>query len=123
MRMERTFRGATNHLSGVAAEAQVADRFLRGGHEIRERRWRGPGGEIDLILGNGDGVIFVEVKKARDHKTALSRVSPRQLARIQRSAEAYAATMPRGALTEMRIDIALVDDLGRIEIVENATMH
>jgi len=123
MRTERSIRGATNHQSGLAAEAQVADRFLRGGHEIRERRWRGPGGEIDLIFGNGDGVIFVEVKKARDHATALSRVSPGQLDRIQRSAEAYAATLPRGALTEMRIDIALVDEMGRIEIVENATMH
>jgi hypothetical protein len=31
--------------------------------------------------------------------------------------------MPRGSLTDMRIDIALVDSLGRIAIVENATMH
>jgi hypothetical protein len=31
--------------------------------------------------------------------------------------------MPRGSLTEMRIDIALVDAQGRIAIVENATMH
>jgi hypothetical protein len=31
--------------------------------------------------------------------------------------------MPRGSLTDMRIDLALVDATGRIEIIENATMH
>jgi putative endonuclease len=82
-----------------------------------------PGGEIDLICGDADGLVFVEVKKGKDHAGALARVTPRQLDRIRASAEAYAAGMPRGSLTEMRIDIALVDAQGRIAIVENATMH
>jgi putative endonuclease len=115
--------GQTNHRAGLAAEAQVADHFLRAGLAVREQRWRGPGGEIDLICGDADGLVFVEVKKGKDHSGALARVTPRQLDRIRLSAEAYAARMPRGSLTDMRIDIALVDSLGRIAIVENATMH
>jgi putative endonuclease len=118
--MQMHHRGATNHLAGLAAEAQVAEHFRRAGLPMRERRWRGPGGEIDLIFGDAAGLVFVEVKKARDHETALARVTARQLDRIRLSAEAYAARMPRGALTEMRIDIALVDAMGRIAIVENA---
>jgi putative endonuclease len=116
-------RGQTNHLAGLAAEVQVADHFLRAGLPVREQRWRGPGGEIDLICGDADGLVFVEVKKGKDHSGALARVTPRQLDRIRLSAEAYAARMPRGSLTEMRIDIALVDSLGRVAIIENATMH
>jgi putative endonuclease len=116
-------RGQTNHRAGLAAEAQVADHFLRAGLPVRAQRWRGPGGEIDLICGDADGLVFVEVKKGTDHAGALARVTPRQLDRIRASAEAYAAEMPRGLLTEMRIDLALVDAMGRIEIVENVTMH
>jgi putative endonuclease len=116
-------RGQMNHHAGLAAEAQVADHFLRAGLPVRERRWRGPGGEIDLICGDAEGLVFVEVKKGRDHAGALARVTPRQLDRIRASAEAYAARMPRGSLTDMRIDLALVDAAGRIEIIENATMH
>lgn len=116
-------RGQMNHHAGFAAEAQVADHFVRAGLPVRERRWRGPGGEIDLICGDEAGLVFVEVKKGRDHAGALARVTPRQLERIRASAEAYAARMPRGSLTNMRIDLALVDGAGRIEIIENATMH
>ena len=83
--------GRLNHHAGLAAEAQVAAHFMRAGLAVRERRWRGPGGEIDLICGDADGLVFVEVKKARDHAGALARVTPRQLDRIRASAEAYAA--------------------------------
>jgi putative endonuclease len=123
MQTAQFHRGRMNHCAGLAAEAQVADHFLRAGLPVCERRWRGPGGEIDLICGDDAGLVFVEVKKARDHAGALARVTPRQLDRIRASAEAYVAGMPRGSLTEMRIDLALVDAAGRIEIVENATLH
>jgi putative endonuclease len=116
-------RGQTNYCAGLAAEAQVADHFLRAGLQVREQRWRGPVGEIDLICGDADGLVFVEVKKGRDHAGALARLTARQLDRIRISAVAYAARMPRGSLTEMRIDIALVDAKGRIAVVENVTMH
>jgi putative endonuclease len=123
MMQDRMQRGRTNHLAGLAAEAQVADHFLRAGLALREQRWRGPCGEIDLICEHDDALVFVEVKKGKDHAGALARVTPRQLDRIRASAEAYAASLPHGSLTVMRIDIALVDSAGRIAIVENATMH
>lgn len=117
--------GQTNYHAGLAAEGQVARHFAGAGFDLREERWRGPGGEIDLIFSDqqGERMIAVEVKKASSHAAAVARITPRQLDRIGRSAMAYAARMPRGSLTDIRIDIALVDDQGRIEIIENATLH
>lgn len=115
--------GQVSYYSGRAAEAQVADHFRRAGLTLQESRWRGPGGEIDLIFADNAGLVFVEVKRARDHDTALARVTARQLARIRASAEDYAGRFGSGTETCMRIDIALVDDAGRIAIIENVSMH
>lgn len=117
-------QGQTNFHAGVAAEAQVARHFAGCGYDLCAERWRGPGGEIDLIFSDmgGERMIAVEVKKAPSHAEAAARVTGRQLARIGRSAAAYAGRMPKGSLTDIRIDIALVDDVGRIHVIENAML-
>ena len=55
---------------------------------------------------------------ARGHRVA-ARLGPRQLGRIARSAEAFLGGEPRGTDTPARIDVALVDGSGRLEILEN----
>ncbi len=112
----------TNYHAGVSAEHSVARHYARLGAVLRETRWRGPGGEIDLIFAEGDGIVFVEVKKSRTHAQAAQRLSQRQMARILLSAEAYLDRCPEGSLTEARLDLALVDACGAIEIVPNASM-
>ena len=42
------------------------------------------------------------------------------MARLCQSAEEFLAGEPRGLLTEMRFDVALVDGQGRHMILENA---
>jgi len=118
----RRARGEMGHASGVAAEAQVEQSYLRRGARCLERRWRGAGGEIDLIFALAGDIVFVEVKASRTHARAAEHLGPRQAARLMASAEAYLGTLPGGTLTPMRIDVALVDGQGRIEIVENALM-
>lgn len=118
----RRVRGATGHARGLSAEEQVERHYLRVGAHCLARRWRGTGGEIDLILEMAGDVVFVEVKASRSHARAAERVSHRQAARLVRTAQEYLGTLPRGLLTPMRIDVALVDGQGRIEIVENALM-
>lgn len=114
--------GAVSYHAGLAAEDAVAADYARRGHVEIARRWRGPGGEIDLILRWGETVVFVEVKKARDFARAASRLGPRQLARIWASAEAFLGTQPGGQLTEARVDLALVDAVGRVQVIENLTL-
>ncbi len=116
----RQARGAMGYARGLAAEVQVEQVYLRRGARCLERRWRGSGGEIDLIFALDEDVVFVEVKASRTHAQAAAHLSPRQAARLMQSAEAFLGTLPRGTLTPMRIDVALVDAQGRIEILENA---
>lgn len=84
------------------------------------RRWRGTAGEVDVIARDGDQVIFIEVKKSRSHAAAAEHLSPRQMQRIWQTASEYLGTEPKGQDTEARFDVALVDSIGRIEILQNA---
>jgi putative endonuclease len=116
----RKARGLTNYLAGHAAEDSVARYYEGRGITICARNWRGITGEIDLIGRDGDVVIFVEVKQSRSHDMAASHVSQAQISRIFATVDEYLAGEPKGLLTDVRIDLALVDGQGRIEVVENA---
>ena len=116
----RRSRGLTAHHGGLAAEDVVARFYASAGLALLETRWRGEAGEIDLVLRDGDGLVFVEVKQARTHDGAARSLTPRQAARILATATEYLGTQPRGQLTDTRIDLALVDRSGRVEVVENA---
>ena len=116
----RKARGMTNYLAGHAAEASVARHYEDHGVTICARNWRGITGEIDLIGRDGDVVVFVEVKQSRSHDMAASHISQAQIGRIFATVDEFLAGEPKGLLTDVRIDLALVDGAGRIEVVENA---
>lgn len=122
--MNRQATGKTSYLAGASAEAQVAADYERRGWCLAEKRWRGQGGEIDLIFrqpdGQSDEVVFVEVKKARSFSKAASRISMRQQQRICASAEEYLGSQPNGLLTPMRVDAAFVNERGEVQVLENA---
>ena len=112
--------GARSYHAGLAAEDQVAQFYTRSGRAVCARRWRGVSGEIDLIARDGDNVIFIEVKQSATHAQAADHLSPRQMARIYNAASEFLAGEPKGQLTDVRFDVALVDAKGRIEVLENA---
>lgn len=119
-RQTRKARGLTNYLAGHAAEALVARHYEDRGVAICARNWRGITGEIDLIGREGDVVVFVEVKQSRSHDLAASHISAAQIGRIFATVDEFLAGEPKGLLTDVRIDLALVDGQGRIDVVENA---
>ena len=122
VRARKRARGQMAYHGGLAAEEQVARHYRVAGRPVRARRWRGTEGEIDMIVEDGAGLIFVEVKSAPTHAEAAEALGPRQFARMSRTAEEFLGNEPAGRLTPCRIDLALVDAMGRIEIVENLTV-
>ena len=112
----------TRKQQGHAAEGVAARYLASRGVIIVARNVHSRGGEIDLIVSEGERIVFVEVKKSRTHAEAAQRITARQMGRIMRSAEAYLGLCPCGALTDARVDVALVDAQGAIEIVPNAGM-
>lgn len=117
---QKATAGEVAYHSGMSAEVAVARHYARSGRPIAATRWRGTGGEIDLIAREGARVVFIEVKKAATHAAAALRVTERQKQRIFNTASEFLAGEPGGQNTDCRIDVALVDALGQIEIVPNA---
>lgn len=87
---------------------------------IAHHRWRGDAGEVDLIARNGDQVVFVEVKKSRSFAAASYRLGPRQMDRILAAGSEFISAEPAGLLTDVRFDLALVNNVGDVQVVENA---
>ncbi len=114
--------GSTSYHAGLAAEDSVARDYTGRGYDVVRRRWRGRGGEVDLILRDSDCVVFVEVKKSRSFAQAAHRVSRRQMDRLCTAACDFVSGEPTGQLTPMRFDVALVNGTGQVAIIENAFM-
>jgi len=115
--------GTTSYHAGYAAEDIVAQDYSRRGRPVAARRWRGAGGEIDLIVRDGAQVVFVEVKKSRDFARAAARLKRGQMDRLCAAASEFIAGEPQGQLTDMRFDLAMVNRIGAVQIIENAFME
>lgn len=97
--------------SGVQAE-QLAARFLETqGLKLLERNYRSRFGEIDLIMRDGDTLIFVEVRlRSRSHfGGAAASVDRRKQERLIATAQQYLAALP--ALPRCRFDVVLMSAL------------
>ena len=118
--MTKTTTGKVSYHAGQAAEFQVARHYERDGWHVLQHRFKNAAGEIDLVLRRNATVLFVEVKRARTHDIAASRISLQQIATISQSAEIFVAEHLSGQNFEMRLDAALVDQKGEIQIIPNA---
>ena len=115
--------GAVNHHNGVAAEHAVARHYADQGYPLVAERWRGDAGELDLVFAKGTGLIVVEVKSAPSHDQAALRFGASQMQRVCQTAQQFVGQYPAGLDTEMRIDLALVDQFGVVATLENVTLH
>ncbi|MEV8465783.1 YraN family protein [Fluviibacterium sp. DFM31] len=114
--------GALAVHAGLAAEDSVADCYRECGYLMRDRRWKRRGGEIDLVMSDGKTLVFIEVKKARSFARAAESLRLAQMQRLNRTAQSYLGQLPGGQDTDCRFDVALVDEVGRVEILSNALM-
>ncbi|UXX85050.1 YraN family protein [Roseovarius pelagicus] len=119
----RRDRGARAWQSGAAAEDIAARIYDEAGLVLLERRWRGQGGEIDLILQDGDVIVFAEVKQARSHDAARASLRPAQMRRIHAAAAEFLGQQPNGQLSDVRFDLVTVDGTGHCDVMEGALSH
>lgn len=109
-------------MAGQAAELSVLRIYQDRGFTLVAQRWRGGGGELDLVFRKGDSLTFVEVKKSRSHELAAQRISQQQIHRIFNAASVFVSESKGGNLLDMQFDVALVDGAGEVQILENALM-
>lgn len=119
---ELSERGSRNYLSGLAAEESVVRKYQARGATLIARRWRGTSGEIDLIFSKDRMLIFVEVKKSRSFAEAAARLTAAQISRVIAAAEEFAARGRGGSRAVIRIDAALVDEAGAVDVIENISV-
>ena len=116
--MNRKQRGATSHRAGLAAEEIAARWYVERGAAVLARRWRRPEGEIDLIIRDGETIVFAEVKQ-RKHDVHDDPVTPTQWRRLENAANAYIMAAATGD-APVRFDVVLVDQIGAVTVTRNA---
>lgn len=117
-------RTATRAELGAAGEAIAAD-FLRSrGLVLLARNYRCRLGEIDLIAGDGDTLVFVEVRLRTSSAFggAAASIGGANRARMTRAARHYLATL--GREPACRFDALLLDalDPARVEWLRDIEM-
>ena len=115
----RQHRGRSSHLFGLAAEASVCRHYQAAGYALIACRKRCPEGEIDILMRQGRQLVAIEVKSSRTHDQALSHAQPSQLHRVARACERCMYEMAGDGIDDMRLDLALVDGQGRIEVMQS----
>lgn len=84
-------RRTDQQISGQAGEDRALVHLERHGLALVERNFRCKGGEIDLIMRDGAGLVFVEVRKRADlrHGGAAASVTSHKQRRLIVAAQAY----------------------------------
>lgn len=105
---------------GALAE-QVAAQFLqKNGLRLIQRNFRCRFGEIDLILRDGETLIFAEVRQRSrgDFGGAAASIDAHKQRRLILTAQHYLASLPR--IPPCRFDAVLLDATDNVEWVKNA---
>lgn len=93
---------------GRRAETLAAWWLRLKGYRILARRYKGLGGEIDLIARRGRTMAFIEVKARNTLEDALNAVTPQQRERILASASGYLAANPAHQDCDVRFDVIAI---------------
>ncbi|HIU19598.1 MAG TPA: YraN family protein [Candidatus Limiplasma stercoravium] len=106
--------GVKPYAKGVMGENTALAYLCEKGMEPLCRRFHSPFGEVDLVMLQGETLVFVEVK-TRERGTAETgqlAVTPRKRERLIATARYYVAQHPQHALRPMRFDLVTVTSQG-----------
>jgi putative endonuclease len=94
---------------GAHWEERALGYLKQQGLRLVEANFTCKGGEIDLIMRDGPGLVFVEVRQRADmdHGGAAASITPTKVRRLVRAAQTYLLRFP--ALPPCRFDVIAID--------------
>ena len=111
-------------ITGNAGEIKAAEYLLKQGYSIIERNYRTKGGEVDIIAGKDDVVVFVEVKSLPNGGPELlqNELNRRKLQRIVKSSKCFLLKHRQYSNSYVRYDVIVIDMPGMPDVyhIENA---
>ncbi len=105
--MDATDRGAL----GQRGERLALGHLQAAGLALVVRNFRCRHGEIDLVMSDGDCLVFTEVRyrKARGFASAAASVDRSKRRKLERTAAFYITRHPHEAMRPMRFDVVAID--------------
>jgi len=101
-----------NYKKGKNGEFIAKDYLIDGGYDLLEMNYKNKIGEIDLIMKNGDMLVFVEVKLKIGDRFGFPEemIDKRKLYQIKRVAESFLVLKPQisKSFEKYRIDAVCV---------------
>lgn len=101
----------SNQEKGQQGELLAADLLLRLGYTVVERNWRCASGEADLVMKDGDELVFVEVKlrTSQNFGTPEEAVTTRKQARLLQIGLSYLDSHNLTDDVSWRIDVVAIE--------------
>lgn len=98
-------------LRGANAESRALRHLEARGLELVNRNWRCKGGELDLVMRDGETLAIIEVRSRSraDFGSALESVDARKQGRLIHAAQLFLASHREHANREVRFDVVALD--------------
>ena len=96
---------------GACFEQRALDCLARAGLTLLARNWRSRFGELDLVMREGDTVVFVEVRYRRHAAFGggAASIGAAKCARLTLAAQGFLQAQPRLASLPCRFDVVAFD--------------
>ena len=111
---------APHLIRGISTEQLACEYLQASGLQLLHQNYRLKMGEIDLIMRDGNVIVFIEVRyrKTQRYGGALLSIDPRKQARIIRTAQHY--LQYRAPDAQARFDVVAVEGDNPINWIKNA---
>lgn len=98
-------------LRGADAETRALRHLEQAGLKLLARNWRCKGGELDLVMRDGDTLAIVEVRSRTrsGYGSALESVDARKRGHLVHAAQLFLAAHGEHAQREVRFDVVAFD--------------
>lgn len=99
---------------GAAAEARALRALRATGLQLLARNWRCQRGELDLVMCDGETLVFVEVRarSREDFGGAAASIDGRKRTRLIAAARAFLAAHPEHSARPARFDVVAFEHDG-----------